>query len=364
MPAESTDQFRRRVLGGETLFGLFLDLSSPASAELCGRAGYDWLLVDLEHGAGTEADLPSMLMAIESTGSAAMVRVQSGERIRIGRALDQGATGVMIPRMQSAAEVAEAVTFLRYPPAGVRGVALRTRGAGQGTVAHADVGQINDRIVGIVQIESAGAVDEVDAIAATDGVDVLFVGPADLSHSLGVPGQFESKPYVDRDRAGPRRVPRARQVARHPRLRHRSGAPPAGTGLPVRRHRRRWGARVGRRPRGARRRSGLSRRPGHSAPASRTCAGLRIAQRSRLPKASYARRCTRSSTRECSRGSIGEALGARRQPRHLSPAGPRLPRFRPGTLPPAWRQQTIGPAAAPGSRSGTPRHSPRTATCP
>lgn len=197
MSASSTEQsFRSRVLGGETLFGLFLDLSSPVSAELCGRAGYDWLLIDLEHGAGTEADLPSMLMAIESTGAAAMVRVQSGERIRIGRALDQGTTGVMIPRMQSAAEVAEAVTFLRYPPAGVRGVALRTRGAGQGTVAHADVGQIDDRIVGIVQIESAGAVDEVDEIAATDGVDVLFVGPADLSHSLGVPGHFASEPYV------------------------------------------------------------------------------------------------------------------------------------------------------------------------
>lgn len=196
MPAESSDRFRRRVLGGETLFGLFLDLSSPASAELCGRAGYDWLLVDLEHGAGTEADLPAMLMAIESTGTAAMVRAQSGERIRIGRALDQGATGVMIPRMQSAAEVAEAVTFLRYPPAGVRGVALRTRGAGLGSVAHADVGQINDRIVGIVQIESAGALREADAIAATDGVDVLFVGPADLSHSLGVPGQFGHKTYL------------------------------------------------------------------------------------------------------------------------------------------------------------------------
>jgi len=197
MPAESTDQFRRRVLGGETLFGLFLDLSSPASAELSGRAGYDWLLVDLEHGAGTEADLPAMLMAVESSGAAAMVRTQSGERIRIGRALDQGATGIMIPRMQSAAEVAEAVTYLRYPPTGMRGVALRTRGAGLGTVGHADVGQINDRIVGIVQIESVGALREVDAIAATDGVDVLFVGPADLSHSLGVPGQFGSKLYLE-----------------------------------------------------------------------------------------------------------------------------------------------------------------------
>lgn len=198
MPAKSTDHtFRRRVLGGETLFGLFLDLSTPASAELCGRAGYDWLLVDLEHGAGTEADLPSMLMAIESTGAAAMVRPQSGERLRIGRALDQGATGIMVPRLESAAEAAVAVTYLRYPPAGTRGVALRTRGAGLGSVTHANVSQINDRIVGIVQIESVGALKDADAIAATDGVDVLFVGPADLTHSLGVPGQFGSAVYRD-----------------------------------------------------------------------------------------------------------------------------------------------------------------------
>lgn len=197
MPAKSTDRsFRRRVLGGETLFGLFLDLSTPASAELCGRAGYDWLLVDLEHGAGTEADLPAMLMAIESSGTAAMVRPQSGERLRIGRALDQGATGIMVPRLESASEAQVAVTYLRYPPAGTRGVALRTRGAGLGSVAHADVGKINDRIVGIVQIESEGALREAHAIAATDGVDVLFVGPADLTHSLGVAGQFGNKTYL------------------------------------------------------------------------------------------------------------------------------------------------------------------------
>jgi 2-dehydro-3-deoxyglucarate aldolase/4-hydroxy-2-oxoheptanedioate aldolase len=197
MPDHSAEpSFRSRVLGGETLFGLFLDLVSPASAELCGQAGYDWLIVDLEHGAGTEADLPAMLMAVETTGAAALVRPQSGERLRIGRALDQGATGIMVPRLESADDAREAVTFLRYPPAGVRGVALRTRGGGLGSVAHADVAQISDRIVGIVQIESAGALREADAIAATDGVDVLFVGPADLSHSLGVPGQFGHKTYL------------------------------------------------------------------------------------------------------------------------------------------------------------------------
>jgi 4-hydroxy-2-oxoheptanedioate aldolase len=186
---------RTRVLAGETLFGLFLDLGSPLSAEICGRAGYDWLVIDLEHGAGTESDLVGLLQSVEIGGSTAVVRPQSGERLRIGRALDLGASGIVIPQLKSATEVREAVSFLRYPPTGARGVALRTRGAGLGTVGHADVGQVNERILGIVQIESVGALREADEIAAIDGVDVLFVGPADLSHSLGIPGKFDDEAY-------------------------------------------------------------------------------------------------------------------------------------------------------------------------
>jgi 2-dehydro-3-deoxyglucarate aldolase/4-hydroxy-2-oxoheptanedioate aldolase len=187
---------RQRVLAGETTFGLFVDLDSSLAAELCGRAGYDWLVLDLEHGVATEADLLGLLQAVELTGAAALVRPQSGERLRIGRALDLGARGIMIPQMRSAAEAREAVTFLRYPPDGVRGVALRTRGGGHGLVPHGGVRELNERILGIVQIESPGAVREAEAIAASDGVDVLFVGPADLSHSLGIPGQFEDERYV------------------------------------------------------------------------------------------------------------------------------------------------------------------------
>jgi 4-hydroxy-2-oxoheptanedioate aldolase len=164
---------RARVLAGETLFGLFLDLGSPFSAEICARAGYDWLVVDLEHGAGTEAGLVGLLQSVEVGGSTAVVRPQSGERLRIGRALDLGAAGIVIPRLESAAEAREAVSYLRYPPAGVRGVALRTRGAGMGSVAHGEVHQIDERILGIVQIESVGALREADQIAAIDGVDVL-----------------------------------------------------------------------------------------------------------------------------------------------------------------------------------------------
>jgi 4-hydroxy-2-oxoheptanedioate aldolase len=187
---------RARALAGETLLGAFLDLNSPLSAEICGRGGYDWLIIDLEHGAATEADLLPLLLAVGVTPAAALVRPQSGERLRIGRALDLGAAGVMIPRLDTAAQVREAVSFLRYPPAGVRGVALRTRGAGMGSRGHGQVGEVNELTLGIIQIESASAVAEVDHIAAIDGVDVLFVGPTDLSHSLGVPGQFSDPTYL------------------------------------------------------------------------------------------------------------------------------------------------------------------------
>lgn len=189
---------RSRVLGGETLLGAFCDLASPLSAELAGNAGYDWLILDLEHGASTEADLLGLLHAVETTPAAPLVRPQSAERLRIGRALDLGAHGVMLPQLQSAAEVRAAIPFLRYPPAGVRGVALRTRGAAMGALGHADVARVvNERILGIVQVEAPGTVADADEIAALDGVDVLFVGPADLSHSLGVPGRFDDPVYLE-----------------------------------------------------------------------------------------------------------------------------------------------------------------------
>ena len=190
--------FRSRVLAGETLIGSFSDLGSPLAVELLGRAGMDWTVLDLEHGASTEADLLALLYAVASTPMAAIVRPPSAERLRVGRALDLGAAGIMLPQLQSIEGVREAVSYLRYPPVGVRGVALRTRGADLGSLAHGDVARVvNERIVGIVQIESAGAVAAADEIAALDEVDVLFVGPADLSHALGVPGRFDDPSYLE-----------------------------------------------------------------------------------------------------------------------------------------------------------------------
>lgn len=186
---------RQRVLAGETLIGTFLNLGSPAVADVCGRAGLDWLLVDLEHGAAGDGDLLAMLQAISGTGTPAIVRVERGTRLRIGRALDLGAEGIMVPRIDTVDEAREICSWLRYPPVGIRGVALFTRGLDWGAGGHAAPVKRNDEILGVVQIESLASVEAADELAALDEVDVLFVGPADLSHALGIPGDIGHADY-------------------------------------------------------------------------------------------------------------------------------------------------------------------------
>jgi 4-hydroxy-2-oxoheptanedioate aldolase len=186
-----TANLRTRALAGETLFGTFLNLGSIQAAEACARAGLDWVLVDLEHGSGTEADLLPQLTAIAGGGATALVRVEEGTRLRIGRALDLGADGVMVPQVNSAASAHDIASWLRFPPSGKRGVALFTRGLGYAAGGHDSVDTRNEEIVGIVQIESRAGVEAAVDMAAIEGIDVLFVGPADLSHALGIRGQLD-----------------------------------------------------------------------------------------------------------------------------------------------------------------------------
>jgi 2-keto-3-deoxy-L-rhamnonate aldolase RhmA len=196
-PVPGIVDLHARLAAGETLYGAFAGLASPVAVEIMARSGFDWLLLDLEHGAGTESELLGSLHAMGGTPAAALVRPQSGERLRIGRALDLGAHGIMVPRVDLPEQAREAISFMRYPPDGARGLALSTRGAGLGEVGHSQIQAINRRILGIIQIESRSAVEHSAEIAAIDGVDVLFVGPTDLSHSLGVPGGFDAPGYLD-----------------------------------------------------------------------------------------------------------------------------------------------------------------------
>jgi 4-hydroxy-2-oxoheptanedioate aldolase len=192
----TTDTLRRRVLAGETLIGTLMFSASPFLAEVVARAGLDWVLVDLEHGTAAEADLLPMFLAIESAGSEPLVRVEIGTRIRVGRALDMGARGVMVPQAETTDDARAMVRWMRAQPTGERGIALYTRGMNYGADGHEGATTVHEDLLAIVQIENRSALEQVDAIAAVDGVDVLFIGPADLSHALGIGGQFEHPDFV------------------------------------------------------------------------------------------------------------------------------------------------------------------------
>lgn len=189
-------ELRRRVLAGDPTVGAFIQLASPIAAEILAQAGFDWLIVDLEHGHGGEAELLGQLHAIQATPAAALVRVQSSERLRIARALDLGADGLMIPRIETVDDARDALSWMRFPPHGMRGVALTARGDGYATVDHPAVAAINERVLGIFQVESPLAVDNAEALAAIEGVDCLFVGPADLSHAMGIPGRIDHPEFL------------------------------------------------------------------------------------------------------------------------------------------------------------------------
>jgi 2-keto-3-deoxy-L-rhamnonate aldolase RhmA len=178
--------FRDRVIARDgVLAGTFVGLGSPLAAEIVAIADFDWIGVDLEHGAGGELEALHQLQAIAHTSTAGFMRIESTSAARIAHALDAGADGVIVPQVRSAAEAAEVVSACRY--GGSRGVARFNRawewGTRPGTLSEAD-----DRVTCCIQIERRDALADVDAIAATDGVDVLFLGPADLGHALGVSG--------------------------------------------------------------------------------------------------------------------------------------------------------------------------------
>ena len=189
-------RLRRSLAAGKPSVGTFVGAASAVTAEVCAAAGADWVLLDLEHGAGGEEQVGPVVVAAGAYGVPTVVRVESAERIRLGRVLDQGAAGVMLPRLDTAAEVAAALRHLRYPPDGDRGVATYNRACRFG-LDPAALDRANTEVLAVVQIESVRAVEQVTEIAGLDGVDVLFVGPRDLSHDLGVPGDINAPSYLE-----------------------------------------------------------------------------------------------------------------------------------------------------------------------
>ncbi len=175
--------------------GAWINLPDVHTAENQARMGFDWLCFDLQHGLLTEADLLHLLPAVTGTQATPIVRVLSNDAGQIGRALDLGAQGVIVPMVNSPEEAEAASRACRYPPDGLRSCGPM-RGAmleGFGYLADA-----NEQIACIAMIETQAGLDQVEAIAATEGVDGLFIGPMDLCYGLGLaPGSFGEPAFVD-----------------------------------------------------------------------------------------------------------------------------------------------------------------------
>ena len=193
----TTAGLRERILGGEATLGCWLTIGSSITAELVGAAGYDWALIDLEHGAGTEREALGQIQALGPTRAAPLVRVESSVRQRAGRVLDLGAEGVMFPRIERAEEARQAVSALQYQPQGTRGVAAGTRVSRFGSDFDRYREWAAKGIVGIVQVETEPILSCLEEVASVEGVDVLFVGPRDLSAALGALGQLDHPRFLE-----------------------------------------------------------------------------------------------------------------------------------------------------------------------
>ncbi|MGF6752964.1 HpcH/HpaI aldolase family protein [Paraburkholderia sp. GAS334] len=185
-----TNPLKQRLKDPDPLFGLWLSLGSDTAAEALAHAGFDWLLIDMEHSPNDSIDVTGQLRAIAAAHlpTEPVVRLPASEPWIVKRVLDAGARTLMFPNIESAEEAAQAVRLTQYPGIGgndgLRGVAGAVRAAAYG-MRRDYVQNANAQIATIVQIESARAVDNVEQIAATQGIDCLFIGPADLAASLG-----------------------------------------------------------------------------------------------------------------------------------------------------------------------------------
>jgi 4-hydroxy-2-oxoheptanedioate aldolase len=189
--------FRKRILSREPLLGCFLTWPTEGVAELLAQSGFDFLVLDSEHGFYNPESIERMVRAADFARVPAVVRVPNCQAAaEAGRALDAGAAGTLFPRADGAAAVKAAVENVKYAPPGKRGLA-GVRANRYGTVPFDHwVLEANDATAIIIQIETAGALNAVEAIAAEKWVDVLFVGPNDLSQALGVPGHYDDPRYV------------------------------------------------------------------------------------------------------------------------------------------------------------------------
>jgi 4-hydroxy-2-oxoheptanedioate aldolase len=176
--------FKRALAAGQLQIGLWCSLASPIAAEIVADSGFDWLLIDSEHSPNEIPDLLAALQAVGRGTASPVVRPPWNDQVMIKRVLDIGAQTLLLPYVQNPDEARRAVAASRYPPAGIRGVTASGRAARYGRVKDY-LKRADSEICVIAQVETRSALYELEAIAAVEGIDAIFIGPSDLAASLG-----------------------------------------------------------------------------------------------------------------------------------------------------------------------------------
>jgi 2-keto-3-deoxy-L-rhamnonate aldolase RhmA len=181
--------FKECLRSGDFLVGTWLTLLDPAVPELLAGGGFDLLVADGEHGSVATSDLVQMVIATRAAEVPVLYRVAANEPVRIMHALDAGASGVVIPQVRTVADVERAVSWCRYPPVGLRGIAPR-RASGYGRNTADYMATANDSVTCCIQIETHEALESIDTLLDVPGIDTILLGPNDLAASLGHTGEI------------------------------------------------------------------------------------------------------------------------------------------------------------------------------
>ena len=195
----NTNHVKKALKEGKLQLGCsFAQLRSPAVATILGKAGLDWCYMDCEHGPFDLETLQDLCRASIAAGMAPIVRIADVQYNLVARSLDCGAMGVLLPRMESAEVLAKAASWAFFPPKGIRGYGFTQHNMDYEPVTIPQIIQhTNDNTMVVFQIETQAGLDARDELLAVPGIDAVMVGPADLSISLGIPGQFENPKLID-----------------------------------------------------------------------------------------------------------------------------------------------------------------------
>ena len=188
-------KIKEKIRNGEASIGSWMSMAHTSIAEILAMAGYDWVVIETEHTAIDVSEVMRLIMAIEQRGSIPLVRLAWNDPIQAKAVLDAGAAGVLVPSVNTKEDARLAVGMTKYPPLGFRGVGL-ARAHGYGTTFGEYISNANSDTLLMLQIEHIDAVNNIDEILSIEGIDGTFIGPYDLSMSLGVPGQLSHPDVV------------------------------------------------------------------------------------------------------------------------------------------------------------------------